>query len=123
MLFPAAAGPYACRVVRHSAGAPGRRALHKKKPPLKREARVCRPYGDPHLLLSVGADLCVGPGGAPRSSRPTAKGVYCTTQGQDKPVEASVPEIEESGSHNAPAPLRRLPAPAATTQVPGVRPP
>ena len=39
------------------------------------------PYGDPHLLLSVGADLCVGPGGAPGSSRPTAKGVCCTHPG------------------------------------------
>ena len=51
------------------------------------------------------------------------KGVCCTTQAQDKPVEAPVPEIEESGSDNGPAPFRRLPAPAATTRASGVRPP
>ena len=51
------------------------------------------------------------------------KGVCCTTQAQDKSVEAPAPEIEESGSDNGPAPLRRPPAPAATAYIPGVRPP
>ena len=53
----------------------------------------------------------------------TEYGVYCTTQAQDKPVEAPAPEIEESGSENGLAPFRRSPAPATTTHVPGVRPP
>ena len=57
------------------------------------------------------------------SSRPTKKGVYCTPQAQDKLVEASAPEIEESGSDNDPAPFKRPPAPAGTTWVSGVRPP
>ena len=51
----------------------------------------------------------------------TEYGVYCTTQARYK-LEAPAPEIAESGSENGPAPLRRLPAPAATTYVPGVRP-